>query len=153
MRCGCWYIIHHQLASYILTRGSSCDKVVFVRFEGLAVVMMQVQVFLVLLCSHILFLHNVVYPFPTVFCIYSLPGLFILFIMWREVGEMYWARDCRIVCFDTAMVSWSPLKTVLKVCYGAVIGSASQGWILVCFQELAKRCILIAQWFTWCCVS
>ena len=77
-----WMLVHNSssLASYILTRDSSCDKVIFVRFEVLAVVMMQVQVFLVLLCSHILFLHNVVYPFPTIFCISSLLGLFILFM-------------------------------------------------------------------------
>lgn len=39
--------------------------------------------------------------------------------------------------------SWSPLKTVLQVYCGAVIGSAFQGWILVCFQEFAKLCIIL----------
>lgn len=39
--------------------------------------------------------------------------------------------------------SWGPLKTVLQVCCGSVIGSAFQGWILVCFQEFAKLCIIL----------
>lgn len=77
-----WMLVRNSssLASYILTRGSSCDKVVFVRFEVLAVVMIQVQVFLVLLCTHILFLHNVVYPLPPVFL--YLPSLVSSFCLW-----------------------------------------------------------------------